>query len=396
MRTLFLLITLSASVAFGQLSGGGSGGTGSGAAVWGSVTGTLSSQSDLNSALTGKSPLAGNSSLVTVGTITTGLWQGTALADSFVASAATWNAKQAAISGAPGTWPSFATVATSGAYPDLSSKPTIPAPAYTAVTFSTTPAFTVTASTGIQNFAITLTGNVSSSTLVTTSATLGQDIAIKICQDGTGSRTFVWPTNVINPGSIPTSVSTCGKQVFRYDGTNAVAFGGMVSDGSTPGIQTPTGFLSLPTGTGTLATTGSSGVGPSASAYNSATQSLTSNTDTPLTFNVNEWDTCSSCTIHSTSTNPTRFTAPTTGVYDAACGAIVTGNGLLFLSIRINGTAAQNAVPDNSSNANGPAVNVSKKIALTAGDYIICDAFPVSFTATTAANFSWGQLTRVF
>lgn len=34
------------------------------------------------------------------------------------------DAKQDAISGAPGTWPSFATVATSGSYTDLTSKPT--------------------------------------------------------------------------------------------------------------------------------------------------------------------------------------------------------------------------------------------------------------------------------
>lgn len=126
-------------------------------------------------------------------------------------------------------------------------------PSYTTVSFSATPTFTVGANTNPQNFQITMTAPVTGSTLTTTSATTGQDIAFKICQDATGSRTFVWPTNVINPGSIPTTASTCGKQIFRYDGTNAVAFGPMVADGSTPGIQTPTGFLTLPTGSGTLA-----------------------------------------------------------------------------------------------------------------------------------------------
>ena len=38
-----------------------------------------------------------NSSLTQVGTIATGTWQGTAVADSYVASAATWNAKQSAL-----------------------------------------------------------------------------------------------------------------------------------------------------------------------------------------------------------------------------------------------------------------------------------------------------------
>lgn len=42
------------------------------------------------------SPLAGSTSIVTVGTIAAGTWHGTAIADSYIASAATWNAKQAA------------------------------------------------------------------------------------------------------------------------------------------------------------------------------------------------------------------------------------------------------------------------------------------------------------
>lgn len=39
------------------------------------------------------------SSLTSVGTISTGTWQGTAIADTYISSAATWNAKQAALSG---------------------------------------------------------------------------------------------------------------------------------------------------------------------------------------------------------------------------------------------------------------------------------------------------------
>lgn len=130
---------------------------------------------------------------------------------------------------------------------------------YTIVSFSSTPTFTVAASKDIQNFEITLTGNVTSSTLATGSASVGQDIAFKICQDGTGGRTFVWPTNVVNPGNINSTLSVCSKQIFRWDGSNAVAFGPMVADGATPGITTATGFLTLPTGTATLATTANSG-----------------------------------------------------------------------------------------------------------------------------------------
>jgi len=60
---------------------------------------------------------AGSSSVTTLGTITTGTWHGAQIADSYIASAATWNGKQNAISGAPGSWPSLgglATLETSG------------------------------------------------------------------------------------------------------------------------------------------------------------------------------------------------------------------------------------------------------------------------------------------
>lgn len=40
-----------------------------------------------------QSTYAGSSNIVTVGTIATGVWQGTAIADSYIASAATWNGK---------------------------------------------------------------------------------------------------------------------------------------------------------------------------------------------------------------------------------------------------------------------------------------------------------------
>jgi len=51
------------------------------------VTSAIQTQID------GKSPTAGNTSLVTVGTISTGTWNATAIADGKIASASTWNAK---------------------------------------------------------------------------------------------------------------------------------------------------------------------------------------------------------------------------------------------------------------------------------------------------------------
>lgn len=46
-----------------ELPTAGSGGSGGGAAVWGSITGTLGDQTDLNGALAGKLPLDGSSQM---------------------------------------------------------------------------------------------------------------------------------------------------------------------------------------------------------------------------------------------------------------------------------------------------------------------------------------------
>jgi len=47
---------------------------------------------DIQTQLNNKSPLAGSTSITTVGTIGTGTWQGTAIADAYIASASDWNA----------------------------------------------------------------------------------------------------------------------------------------------------------------------------------------------------------------------------------------------------------------------------------------------------------------
>lgn len=88
------------------------------------------------------------------------------------------------------------------------------------VTFSATPTFN--ASLG-NTQKITLTGNVTSSTL--SNATTGQTINFLICQDATGGRTFVWPTNVKGGMTIGSTLSTCSAQDFIFDGTNAYAVG---------------------------------------------------------------------------------------------------------------------------------------------------------------------------
>lgn len=100
--------------------------------------------------------------------------------------------------------------------------------AYTAVTFSATPTFTALSTTA-DSWTMTLTGNVTSSTLA--SATIGEILSFNICQDGTGSRTFVFPANVLNAGMIDATASACSHQTFVFDGTNAQALGVMTVTG---------------------------------------------------------------------------------------------------------------------------------------------------------------------
>lgn len=67
-----------------------------------SLTGLTKSQVGLgNVENTALSTWAGTANLTTLGTVTTGVWQGTAIGDTYISSAATWNAKQSALGFTP-------------------------------------------------------------------------------------------------------------------------------------------------------------------------------------------------------------------------------------------------------------------------------------------------------
>jgi len=86
------------------------------------------------------------------------------------------------------------------------------------VTFSATPTFD--ASLG-NTQKITLTANVSSSTLLNAGA--GESLRFIVCQDATGGRTFTWPSNVKGGMIIGSTASKCSAQSFVFDGANAYA-----------------------------------------------------------------------------------------------------------------------------------------------------------------------------
>lgn len=86
------------------------------------------------------------------------------------------------------------------------------------VSFSAAPAFD--ASLG-NTQEITLTGNITSSTLVNASA--GEFLYFIICQDATGSRAFTWPPNLHGGMTVGTTPGKCSAQSFVFDGTTAYA-----------------------------------------------------------------------------------------------------------------------------------------------------------------------------
>jgi hypothetical protein len=96
---------------------------------------------------------------------------------------------------------------------------------FSTLAFSATPVFDASAA---NTFKITLTGNITSSTLVNVGA--GQPLDFIICQDATGSRTMSWPANVKGAMTIGSTASRCSAQSFVYDGANAYATSSGVSN----------------------------------------------------------------------------------------------------------------------------------------------------------------------
>jgi len=94
-----------------------------------------------------------------------------------------------------------------------------PIASYVSTTFSATPVFTNPLA-GSVVFDITLTGNVTSSSFGGITIPQGAIVTFFIVQDGTGSRTFVWPTNVKGGAIIDGTPNAINTQTFqmRSDG----------------------------------------------------------------------------------------------------------------------------------------------------------------------------------
>lgn len=94
----------------------------------------------------------------------------------------------------------------------------------TTIPFSATPVFPASTFAG---FVITLTGNVTSSSI--SGGVAGTHYTFVIIQDGVGNHTFAWPANVINAQAPDPGPNQRSQQTFYFDGTNFVADGGLIS-----------------------------------------------------------------------------------------------------------------------------------------------------------------------
>src|SRR5712664_440301 len=104
------------------------------------------------------------------------------------------------------------------------------------ITFSATPTFDASLS---NSFKITLTGNVTSSTLVGVEP--GLWLYFQICQDGVGNHTFAWPSQMVNAPPVYLGATLCSSVVFYYDGTNANAQNAFL-EGVPVNVQTGTSY----------------------------------------------------------------------------------------------------------------------------------------------------------
>ncbi len=129
-----------------------------------------------------------------------------------------------------------------------------------------------------------------------------------------------------------------------------------------------------------------------AAAYNSGSQSWAANSQVALTFDTNEWDTAS---IHSTSMNPSRFTAPTTGYYLVSGWINITsfaaGNFISF-QVFVNGSAPLGQ-PISATAGPGQSQSLTCMLRLTAGDYVEFMGYSNPSAPTTTAGAVGGQMT---
>lgn len=134
------------------------------------------------------------------------------------------------------------------------------------------------------------------------------------------------------------------------------------------------------------------GRGPAqARVYNDANVSVANaGAGTALTFNTERWDTGN---FHSTSSNTSRLTAPTAGLYSiGGCVRFAASSaGTRAVALRLNGSTVIDDVFIDVDSAIAHTIKVGTEYQLAAGDYVELVAFQDSggaLNVLAAANFS--------
>lgn len=120
-------------------------------------------------------------------------------------------------------------------------------------------------------------------------------------------------------------------------------------------------------------------------AYNNGTQSIPNNSSTAITFNTNEWDTGS---IHSTSTNTSRFTVPTSlgGHWQFVWKVNVPSSANVIVFLRKNGGTDANNVIGSAVQFATVKFGGACTANLAAGDYIELYLYQATGSSMTIGN----------
>ena len=162
------------------------------------------------------------------------------------------------------------TTPASGAFTSLSST-------MNAMSFSSTPVFNA-ASYGY--FTMTLTGNVTSSTI--TGGSVGQQITIQVCQDNSGAHTFAWPANLQNAPFVNPLLQSCTIDVAFFNGANWVTVAGYPIVPPNPNV--PTVALGAAAGAGASLVTAQGNDFSGFISFQTGTSPLTSGTLFTITY----------------------------------------------------------------------------------------------------------------
>lgn len=233
-----------------------------------------------------------------------------------------------------------------------------------------------------------------------------------VCKDATGSGTtytcpapspgvatltgllVVFTPRAANTAAATLNVSGLGARALKQaDCATNVAPGALAEGASYLFSYNGTDFCQI-----AGSANGSSGA-VTARAYNSGPYvAISSPTFTPLTFDTNDYDTSS---IHSTSSNPSRFTAPGSGYYRFTCAIdTATIGASQQVQFRVNGTTTISCGGGSCSMYDGGTYEFrpwSMELYMNAQDYVECLYTPQTASATPTGGqwHTYATLTQI-